>query len=263
HPGSISNPQSLNRYSYCVGDPVNGTDPLGLDLWVPSDKNPGCFVDLENFSVTVYCPVPDNNNTGPTYTVIPPISFTQNISPPSIPTVNFDPSLVMLESNFGKFMDTLLSKNCKAALTKALGANYSQKLDTTLASTTFYNTNDLSSQTMAQQFGRQLPHGATSNETVSAFFNSLGADAWVSVLRKKGNGIYLAGDPNAVFGADPSGDMSLLLHELTEERVGGPGDTDQNVAGKIGGIGAPRTGQTWGSVMSNYFNSGCTNTNNP
>jgi RHS repeat-associated protein len=29
--GSATDPQSLNRYSYAVGDPVNAYDPLGLD----------------------------------------------------------------------------------------------------------------------------------------------------------------------------------------------------------------------------------------
>lgn len=30
HPPTLENPQSVNRYAYCEGDPINQTDPLGL-----------------------------------------------------------------------------------------------------------------------------------------------------------------------------------------------------------------------------------------
>jgi len=40
-PGSLANPQSLNRYAYTLGDPVNLVDPSGLDSY------PICF-ETEN-----------------------------------------------------------------------------------------------------------------------------------------------------------------------------------------------------------------------
>ena len=45
NPGSLSDPQSLNRYSYVLGDPVNGSDPTGL-----------CTVMLGGITQTPYTP---------------------------------------------------------------------------------------------------------------------------------------------------------------------------------------------------------------
>jgi RHS repeat-associated protein len=45
--GSVSNPQSLNRYGYSLNDPVNLADPLGLDpyFWDASQHGPGVYLD--------------------------------------------------------------------------------------------------------------------------------------------------------------------------------------------------------------------------
>jgi RHS repeat-associated protein len=48
--GVIGNPQSLNRYAYAMGDPVNLTDPLGLSpqdnlIFDTSLPGPGYYVD--------------------------------------------------------------------------------------------------------------------------------------------------------------------------------------------------------------------------
>ena len=51
--GEISNPQSLNRYSYALNNPTTLTDPLGLD---PSD----CYPVTDQFgNTTVVCNEPD------------------------------------------------------------------------------------------------------------------------------------------------------------------------------------------------------------
>jgi RHS repeat-associated protein len=55
--GSIADPQSLNRYSYVVNDPINLFDPLGLDICTKKDKDG---------KIIVYpCP-PDNPWPDPT-----------------------------------------------------------------------------------------------------------------------------------------------------------------------------------------------------
>ena len=50
--GSLANPQSLNRYSYVVSDPVNLTDPLGLQ-------------NRKRIVAPVYHPYPDFMSGGP------------------------------------------------------------------------------------------------------------------------------------------------------------------------------------------------------
>ncbi|TMQ13765.1 MAG: RHS repeat-associated core domain-containing protein, partial [Deltaproteobacteria bacterium] len=40
HPPTLADPQSLNRYSYCEGDPINKIDPTGLQPWVPPPPPP-------------------------------------------------------------------------------------------------------------------------------------------------------------------------------------------------------------------------------
>jgi RHS repeat-associated protein len=45
--GSISDPQSLNRYTYVLSDPINGVDPLGLDT---------CIFNVEFFNAANLTP---------------------------------------------------------------------------------------------------------------------------------------------------------------------------------------------------------------
>lgn len=48
-----SNPQSLNRYAYALGDPVNMLDPFGLDV---VGAEPGCSYSNTDSGVSVTCP---------------------------------------------------------------------------------------------------------------------------------------------------------------------------------------------------------------
>ncbi len=81
--GSITNPQSLNRFSYVGNDPINRTDPLGL----------GWKVTLECTTVTIGGATFPSNcqyiwtwdpGPGETFTVIPSTPNTPLPSPPSI-----------------------------------------------------------------------------------------------------------------------------------------------------------------------------------
>jgi RHS repeat-associated protein len=51
--GAIGNPQSLNRYSYTLNDPVNLVDPLGLDPLVPFQGHchPRCLLQGQNLNL--------------------------------------------------------------------------------------------------------------------------------------------------------------------------------------------------------------------
>jgi RHS repeat-associated protein len=268
--GSITNPQSLNRYAYSLNDPKNVFDPTGND----DDSDGGAELDgggddlpistLSLNEVINLAPPVDLSELplGNDSTALGPNeSITVQAPDDTIPTTGL--GMIFLQLQFQLFLQPTSSASisgpCADALAKikSLGASYASKLVNQLANTTFYNVNNIS-QTMKQQFGSNNP-GAGPNQTVAAWFNSLGVGAQVTEGYKSGNGIYIGGSAVDVF----HGDMYFLLHELTEEAVGGSGDTDQNVARAIGGIGKPTGGQTWSSVMSNYFNSGCTNTNHP
>ncbi len=53
--GNITNPQSLDRYAYVLGNPTNLVDPLGLDDFNPGDPCSDFFFAITNAE----CPSPD------------------------------------------------------------------------------------------------------------------------------------------------------------------------------------------------------------
>ncbi len=53
--GDITNPQSLDRYAYVLGNPTNLVDPLGLDDFNPADPCSDFFFAITNAE----CPSPD------------------------------------------------------------------------------------------------------------------------------------------------------------------------------------------------------------
>ena len=61
--GSVSDSQSLNRYAFCVNDPINRIDPLGADSYIIYDSNAVKGIgDIANkYKKQLECTYPDTN----------------------------------------------------------------------------------------------------------------------------------------------------------------------------------------------------------
>ncbi len=271
--GSTADPQSLNRYSHALNDPINLADPSGMFI-APQEmglRGIGGYLNFDPFGwnwngadlmrIPVYGwgyfskTVPGQNGDGTItssswgYGII---GYFQGVPAPDIQSpIPPDPIAVFggpkqPRSPFLIFMDSM-SQKCKDAL-QNIGL-----LDAVARVAQTANIFDITA--IAMQAASTYLGNAVGNQTVGEFFRATPERSAKTIIDVPKPGIYVRGGAGAFGG----GDMYWLLHEMTHlaQPAADGRNLDVSLARRLGV--QPRNDQNASQALSDYFNNECEN----
>ncbi len=248
--GSYGDPQSLNRYTYVRNDPINYTDPLGLNLCYGYnvylniiDMNTGEIVfSIYLGFITLYCD--QSAGGGGQGSGGGGGQLGDGRTP-------HDKQIEELRDAFKTFVDNM-SNDCKTAL-----SGYINQLKSKAGTVGLYDVADNPSakawKFVGEQAARDIAGDAWRSLSLIIWFNSRQHDAFTATNVPK-PGIYFSNV--RTFRGD--GGMYLLLHEMMHTLVGPPpgsSDLDLGLANMLGITKA--SDETWSQAVSRFFNSQC------
>jgi RHS repeat-associated protein len=244
----VTNPKSLNRYSYASGDPVNRVDRNGMEdiAWMT----------CSNCSVTI-------NGGGDAAATLGSYGFSlfggeqmfmidDGVVGGS--SGGGDPLQWGFQLNFQKFLTTM-SSECKDAL-----KTYLSNLDSVALSTQVYDLSEIGSEKALDYFNKSEldKYGLDEKATVNQLFQKRGdlnPNNAVAMPFEKKPGIYVRSNGTDLFTGD---NMYFFLHEMFHMVFNDPKqDLDQMAVKELG---ITRGNRTSSQAVSDFFNTQCRQT---
>lgn len=253
-------PQSFNRYAYVQNDPVNFTDPLGLEMiaiWGRACVDGQCESYISGWidfggpggRVTRRDLIGRNGGGGgggggQGRTRNPAIPDPPVVTDPPVlpPLVEQPPSDV--RQDFRDFLQTM-SSECKDALGNI---GVLRKLPNLANTARFYDVNTLETASASRYVGARA-----GRQTLGQYFDSRGYTAF-TVTGGRHSGIYTRGGISTFSGGESG--LYFLLHEMSHLAYPRGRDLDASLGTALGLTRG--AGERWSNAVSRFFNSGCT-----